>query len=980
MNGKRILALVLAAFIPLAARAGSTQTGTLRGSVFDSQGEAVVGALVSLHSPSLIRERVVLTDAQGGFFAPGLPPGDYKVTAKLEGYITVELSTNVEVDKTTPISVTLKEGAITETVTVTAERPVVDKTSTESTRVLEKSFTEQLPVLRSDLELLKFAPGVVDLDDDGNANFLGGTSSSNNYLIDGVSTRDPVTGTFGTNLNFDAIESVDVKLTGISAEYGQTQGGVSNVILKSGGNEFTGSLRDTITSPAWTEWYSQEATSRFAPDVSAGQGLGFTYTRPDRGARPQGSDEKSHQITTTLGGPVVVDNAWFFLSYDRIDNRASAALGNPSGGADGGGGYIDFFDGDIGSAKITWQATNKHRLQYNWTEDPARTSRCYGAELIGVSCYESYNVDNQKQGGYVWVGNWNAVWSPTILTDVKIARFNNGFAIEPLSPIPTRPGLPLGNDGTPGTTIETSFGILLDANVFDEFPETRDRKQYEASLTKFLDTGRAGSHTIKVGADYQEQINPGSSALQGNALFYVDLAAAPAGFGGTADPYDIDNRIYSLWIDFAPPTDATPKNEYTALFVNDDWQLNGNWAFNLGLRWEKSNNLSDINEQIIADSGFAPRLGAAFDVKADGRHVVKATAARYLAGINMTTLSPFTRAAGGQSSYDLYINLNAPNPGTPDWLLIAQARPDPDTAQFAPDVKPQSIDEYTLSYETQVNPTLGLSVRAIDREWSNILTTQFRYDYATGTPRKIARLINNPSSERTYRALVLGVDKRLSNNFAFNGSYTYSKAEGNVVSDESFDSFNSFPGVPQVTENRYGRLPWDVPHAVKVQGFFTVPLESPRHGLTFGTVANYLSGAPYAKNRQLQVVVGPGADGVQNTGLGTPSTDPGSVNDQVDTVVEFFEERGSHRIGSAWNLDLSAVHRFRFSKSASFESRFEVFNVFNNQQPLTVSTQWFENPTTAGQRSSNHVFGYPTSYGGFFQARRAYQLQFAVLW
>ena len=166
MARKHVLSLVLAAFVPLAAWAGSTQTGTLRGTVFDSKGEPLVGVLVTLGSPSLIRERALVTDAQGAFFAAGLPPGDYKVTAKLDGYITMELSTNVEVDKTTPLSVTLKEGAVTETVTVTAERPVVDRTNTESSVVLEKTFTEQLPVPRSDLSLLTFAPGVVDADGD----------------------------------------------------------------------------------------------------------------------------------------------------------------------------------------------------------------------------------------------------------------------------------------------------------------------------------------------------------------------------------------------------------------------------------------------------------------------------------------------------------------------------------------------------------------------------------------------------------------------------------------------------------------------------------------------------------------------------------------------------------------------------------------------------------------------------------------------
>lgn len=950
----------LAALLALPALAASTLTGTIRGTVVDDKGEPVVGATINLRSPALVRERAIVTDAQGNFFAASLPAGDYAVTARLDGYVTIEITTHVEVDKTTPVALTLNEGEISETVTVTADRPIVDRTATDSTSTYEKDFTEQLPVGRSELSLLTFAPGVTDPDGDGNANFLGGTSNSNQYLVDGVSYKDPVTGTFGANLNYDAIETVDIKLAGISAEYGQLSGGLSSVVLKSGGNEFTGSFRDLITSPSWQKNFNSGAASKFS----------VAPTAPVRGQA-----QKNHQITTTLGGPVLVDSAWFFLSYDRIENATVVPLGNPVGGVMANGQYIDTFDGDFGLAKFTWQATNNHRLQYTYSEDPAVSPRCYATLFLGTPCYESYNVDNQTQGGYLWTANWNATWTPTFLTDFRAGRYKSQIVTDALTPVPVRPGLPLGSNGLPALAIDLGSFYTFDAPIFSPDPDNRDRKQYELTSTKFLDTQGLGTHTIKIGADYEESINPSSTNQPGDGIFYFFFVDSPPGVPGTqaGDAYDVNNRIYYLWYSFAPSKPATPKNQYTALFVNDDWQLNGHLAFNLGLRVERSKNTSDIGEQIINQTDFAPRLGAAFDVGGDGRHVIKATASRYLAGVNLSTLGPFTRTAGGNNVFDLFFNTNFPNPGLPTWTLIASGGPDPDTQRFDTGIAPQHIDEYTLGYEFLLSPTLGVSLRGIHRDWSNTLSTITTYDYSTGSPRAINTLENNDGIKRNYKALVLGIDKRYSNNFQLNGSYTWSRAEGNATNDQSFDSFGQYAGVPQVTQNRFGLLPWDVTHAIKLQGFYQIPLKSARHALSVGSVFNYASGTPFAANRSVTVVVGPGADGVQDTPLGTLAQPGVTDADQTAAnVLEFLEPRGSRRIESAWQLDLSMNYRFHFSKNVAWESRFNVYNVTDQYSVLAVNTQFQPG-------GANTTFGFPTTYGQL-QNPRTYELVFAVTW
>ena len=990
-------AWILAPVIFLLATSDSaavTLTGTLQGHVTDEKGQPLPGVTVIARSEALIRERAATTDAQGNYFLSALAPGDYRVVAQMEGYVTLAFDTEVQLDKTTGLDIVMKQGAVTEQVTVTASRPVIDKTSTEMAPSITPEVTNELPVLRQYQSLLGLAPGVANTDESGgNPNILGGTSNSNVYLVDGVSGRDPVTGTFGFNLNFDAIEAVDLKLVGVSAEYGQFQGGLANVTTKSGSNEFTGSVRDEIDSPSWTMPFSGSTQSDFAPAFPAPPGCDpddpdappgcFQYTRPSVPARA--ASNKVHDIQTTLGGPIVRDNAWFYISYNRSETTAPRTLGNPVGGPFGNGTYIRSFQGDFSLGKITWQATNNHKIQGQYTEDPANLPVCYGAEFFGGPCYEGYNVDFQEQGGNIWQANWNATWTPTLLSMVRVGHFKNHFAISPLQATFPRqdlidaldvPGGNLGAGVEPAPFIDLfSTGSLFDATIFGPQPEDRIRDEAEASVTKFLEAG-PGEHSLKAGIDLQKTNQVGSSIIAGNALVYGTFANSVVGLGGTADPYDINNRIYYLFYDFAPPGTGGPENRQTALYVQDDWSLNKHWAFNLGVRYEKSENENDTGEAVIDDSGFAPRLGAAFDVTGEGKYVVKATAARYLAGINLTTLSPFLRNAGGQSSYDFYFNLNFPAPGPPDWFLLSQVR---SNGTFDPNLTPQYFDEYSLGYEHSFTPTFGAMLRAITREYKDTLTQRYSFSYDTGFPQKNIFEFNNPDAKRSFDAVMLAFDKRFADNWSLFGNYTWSKAEGNVTTEQGFSTFQSYPDVPQTTVNRFGLLPWDVKHLAKLYGEYRLPINSTRHALGIGAGYQYASGNPYQKFRNsVNVVVGPGPNGIQEDPLGTPAVDAVS-DDQLDQVTQYFEPLGSRREPDWWSLDLQLNYKFSFSKDVVFESRFAVYNVTDEQTPLQVNTNWFDPELKGSDSLANYTFGFPAAYSQF-QAPRSYSVQLGVVW
>lgn len=895
--------------------AGSTQTGTIKGQVIDPKGEPLPGVVITLRSEAMIRERTTQTDAEGYFFAPALPVGQYRVVATMQGYQTTAVITEVQLDKTTPLKITLREGEMTEQITVTGAKPVVSKTQTEGSKIVDKKQTANIPVGRSYQALLQFAPGVSG---SSNPNMLGGTSNSNQYLTDGVSIRDPVTGTFGANIVFDAIEAVDIKLTGVSAEYGQFQGGMTNLITKAGGNTLNGSLRDVVSQPSWTSRYKLSTTKYFANPADA---VGRIPQRDEF------SGKRSNRIQTTLGGPVVTDRAWFFFAYDKNATTGIGILKNST--------YETFFDGDNSILKATYQVTPEHRLSYFYSRDPADTTRCYGNLFWGGDCYDARTVDVQTQGGNLWVAAWSGIWGPSLVSDFKAVRFRNEFLINDFAdPFPwTSPDQlgPARPGGSPqiAPAINNDTGDTYDTHIFSSDPEVRKRKQYEAMVTWFLDTKKLGTHTLKIGADYYQQENVGSSIIKGDALFYVSLVDDPS----STDPYVRENRLYLTKTEFAPPSLAGPTNTMKVLFVNDDWQLNENLAMNLGLRYEKNNNENDNGEKVISDDAFAPRFGITYDVTGKGVHLVKGTYAQYLAGINLTTLSPFVRAAGGQSSYKLYANNNPENiGGYIDWVLAAVVTPDPTTSTFDKNLKPQRIDEWTLGYEWSPIPEFGVGLKYVNRKWNDITTVRNRREAGV----KYTHIFNNPDAKRDFKAWMLTADKRFSNNWMLSGSYVRAESKGNVISDSGFDTFQQYIDVPQTYVNRFGYLPWDVKDAVKIQGFYQVPLRSERQRLTIGTVFNYASGPVYAKNRN-------------NRGLV-----PG------EAIAEFFEPRGSRRVPGTWNADLSFNYGFAFNKRVNFEFRTEIFNVTDNQKPINLYSTW--SPTAPNPR-----FGKTTSYNTDFQ-------------
>src|SRR5688572_15786308 len=357
----RISAFLVVLSVALAGLATAQETtGTISGRIVDPQGLAVPGATVTVTGAQ--GARTVVTDADGRFIAPFLTPGLYSVRAELSGFRPVEQQNiTLSLGQTVDLSLQMAVGTLTETVQVQAAAPVIDTQSTTTGAILNSEMFTQIPVGRRVTDTLYLAPGVSSTGvGEANPSFAGSSGLDNQYVIDGVNITNPgygavgsysiEFGSLGQATPFDFVQEVQVKTGGYEAEFGQSMGGVVNIITKSGTNELRGS--------------------------------GFGYFQPSglEGAWRQFQSENGSVNTTAMqvhdagvegGFPIVRDRLFAFAAINPSwETRAVVA---PAGFPLESLGEVDRERRTLSYAsKLTWQATNSHRIDASFFGDPSK--------------------------------------------------------------------------------------------------------------------------------------------------------------------------------------------------------------------------------------------------------------------------------------------------------------------------------------------------------------------------------------------------------------------------------------------------------------------------------------------------------------------------------------------------------------------------------------------------------------------------------
>src|ERR1043166_5133640 len=283
MRPYRTAAVAIALAFAFASVVCAQTAASLTGTVTTPGGLPIPGATVTISSPALQGTRSTVTGESGAYEFAALPPGEYRVEFAFEHYATGRRPVVLRLSQTTRLDAALIPAAF-DNLTVVAPPSVLERPQVSTSLTLKE--IERLPVLRNQLATAQFAPGVNgNTLSNGQLYISGGPGYDNLVLVNGVVVTENTRGQMRPMYVEDAIQETTLLTGAISAEYGRFSGGVVSTITKSGGNELSASLRDSLSSPRW---------SAQTPALETREST------------------LNHVWESTLGGYIVRDRLWFF--------------------------------------------------------------------------------------------------------------------------------------------------------------------------------------------------------------------------------------------------------------------------------------------------------------------------------------------------------------------------------------------------------------------------------------------------------------------------------------------------------------------------------------------------------------------------------------------------------------------------------------------------------------------------------------------
>ncbi|MGH9784184.1 MAG: carboxypeptidase regulatory-like domain-containing protein, partial [Terriglobia bacterium] len=299
-------------------------TATISGTVRDASGAVLPGANVVVRNQDTGLTRTVTSNAAGRYVAPALGLGDYQVTAQLAGFqTTVRSGIALTVGQEAVIDLTLQVGAVTQTVEVTGEAPLIELSNANLGGLINDQTIRDMPLnARSWDNLALLQPGIVKYGSAGGGfnsgsggnkfSAAGARSYSNSFLLDGTDANDSSNstpgGSAGTNLGVDAIKEFKIVATQFSAEYGRASGAVVSAVTRTGTNQLHGSLFEFLRNSVF------DARNFF--DSTDFDGDGKADLGPFR----------RNQFGGTLGGPIIRDKTFFFSNYEALRQARSNSV------------------------------------------------------------------------------------------------------------------------------------------------------------------------------------------------------------------------------------------------------------------------------------------------------------------------------------------------------------------------------------------------------------------------------------------------------------------------------------------------------------------------------------------------------------------------------------------------------------------------------------------------------------------------------
>lgn len=925
MRGARVALVLVVSLFAAALATAQISSGTLDGTVVDTQGERLPGVTVTVTNKTSGSERLTVTSATGEYRFLGLPPNDYTLTAKLEGFQTVRVEgVIVNVSTARTVDITLPVAAVEEVITVADVAPLINTEPSIGTVVSQEEL-ENLPLNgRQFANLGTLAAGTslgfnTDPTKPGQQVIAlnGGIGRNVNYVIDGGDNMDDTIGGALQNFSIESVQEFRIQTTQYKAEFGRSTGGVLSVVTKTGGNAFDGSVFGFFRDDAFNE--KTETERRAGADKAP-------FSRDQYGA--------------SIGGPIQRDKAHFFATYERTERDQSVTTNTGLFPQIDGRAVATPFTDELFTAKVTVDATAKQYLQvrygYQKNEDKYNAIPTVTPDNFGTLTNEAQTilVGLTSQIGSDKFNELHVQWS----------EFDNSITSDSTTPTQYFPGgvVTGQNPNTPQGTFQEKLQIK------DDFSFSR--------------TIAGRRHDFKAGIEYIDEPELGGDFPSGlNGLFTrtADSVTAPIS----------DITFFGGSFNFSTP------NEQWRVYIQDDWQITDRLELNLGVRydytdvleldqrpnaiWQTLSTQTQFDEFYFQDfrngqggvidaddNDIAPRIGFTWDVKGDGEHLVRGGWGIYydFPYTNATVLFP---SAAVLSQFGVVFNVNNPTGIlNPDGSFFQPGDPLPPNqlpggANLAPapnDVASPTLQtpystQVSLGYSTQIRPWLGFSAEAISIQYKDV---PFRFRANPIYDSNADGVVDGADTRRfpafgsfrlwygkgraEYQAINLNLRGRVSDHFEFQAFYTWSETDGNVLAGaDEFRLTNtghqpdlggtardaSVNALNPLCDACFGPLNTDAEHRFTLSGVYRAPL-----GIVVSGVLRYRSGLPYTEHLGFDA----NGDGF-NLDL-APGT---SVN--------------SRRGASFTQVDVRVSKQFDLPSGLSIEVIGEVFNLLDDENP-----------------------------------------------
>jgi len=903
------------------------QRGSIEGVVKDASGAVLPGATVDATANGRVSSTT--TDAVGVYRFPSLAPGNYRVSANLQGFVAKEVvEVRVALGQVKKVDFALPLAGVAETVTVTAETPLVDVRSTSRQANIRAEQVELLPKGRDFTSLVTQAPGANQENKLGGLSIDGASAGENRYIIDGIETTNLRNGTSGKNLIADFVEEVQVKSSGYTAEYGGATGGVINAITKSGTNEWRGSAlfnyQGSSLAGARKPSLRQNLTNSDIAEY-------ITYPK---------DDESRIEPGFSLGGPIMKNRAWFFGAYLPVIETTTRSVspstaGNPSASTNS---VEQKTPAQNITANITSQLSNsvRGRVSYNnsWREDNGLLPALTGTDPAGtnyskISKFPNYSVS----------GNLDWVASPRFFLGLRGGYYmadqhDSNVTEQPRIVFST--GNNIGLLDTP-VSLQRSTGFQ---NIPDNRKVTRDqqtRLYFQADGTLYANAG--GAHQVKFGVQADRV---GNDVLSGESANLVRIRWNTP-LGGLRGPYG----YYQVRSNGVSPKQGfiTEGNIHTTnigLFVQDSWTLNNKLTINAGVRTERERvptysagaDIPEFGLEFSFKDKLAPRVGFAYDINGDGKWKAYGSWGVFY---DIFKLELPRGSFGGDKWLEYYYTLD-----TPDWQNLTAGANCPPACNgtlirgpidfrhpsfgsdaIDPDLKPMKLQEASAGLEHQLNDVMAVSVRyvhkQVDRaiEDTGALDAQGNEIYIIANPGfNLAELaftnpnVQNPKAVRDFDSVEFAFDKKYADNWYLRAGYTWSRLYGN------------YSGLSQSDENgrtspNVGRL-WDYPLMMFQDGGKAAlgPLATDRPH-QFKTQFIYMFG--FGTSVGLNEYVASGLPVTREIGIYAPNNLP----------VQYLGRGSDGRTPLFSQTDLLVQHGFKVGGSREVQLSLNVINLFN---------------------------------------------------